>query len=210
MKLVVIGATGRSGRRLVDRAVEAGHTVTAFAPEPAKLGDQSERLITLAGDVLDAGAVKEAIMGSEAVVSALGVAKRTTTTLFSDGIRNIVAAMDASGVRRLVCVSAAGLAIGPHLGLPRQLFAEFVIERIMRNVYLDLARMEDEVALSDLDYTVVRAGRLTEGPYTGTYRTAVNASIRRPGPLSRADLAGYVLGHLGAQDTYRAVVEVAY
>jgi putative NADH-flavin reductase len=210
MKVVVIGATGRSGRRLVEQALAAGHEVTAFAPEPAKLGLGGERLTTVAGDVLDADAVKKAVIDSDAVLFAIGVARRTTTTLFSDGIRNTVEAMEAAGVRRLVCVSTGMLAIGRHLGLARQLFSEFVVERVMRNVYLDLARMEDEVALSDLDYTVVRAGRLADGPRTGSYRVAVNGSIRRPGRLSRGDLADYVVRNLDAPGTYRAVVEVAY
>lgn len=210
MKLVVIGATGRSGRCLVKQALQAGHDVIAFAPQPSKLGIDDERLTAMPGDVLDPDVVKKAVVASDAVVFTVGVANRRTTTLLSDGIRNTVQAMEGAGVRRLVCVSTGMLAIGGQMRLARRLFSAFVVERIMRNIYLDLARMEDEVTLTGLDYTVVRAGRLTMGPRTGIYRTAVNASVRRPGRLSRADLADYVLRHLDAPDTYRTVVEVAY
>jgi putative NADH-flavin reductase len=209
MKLVVIGATGRTGRHVVRQALAAGHDVVAFAPEPAKLG-VDERFTAVAGDALDVDAVKNAVTGSDAVVYTIGVAKRTTTTTFSEGIRSTIAAMEAADVRRLFCLSNGLVEIGPQLGLARQVFSEFVVERIMRNIYLDLARMEDELALSELDYTILRPGRLSNGPRTGHYRTAVNSKIRRPRRLSRADLADYVLGHLDAADTYRAVVEVAY
>lgn len=210
MRVLIIGATGRNGRQIVARADAAGHQLIAFAPDPAGFAAFGDRVTAVAGDVLDPDAVKKAVTDCDAVVFALGPASRRTTTLLSDGIRNTIQAMEAAGVRRLVCVSTSMLAIGGHLGLARKLFSEFVIERIMRNVYLDLARMEDEVELCDLDYTVVRSAPPTDGPLTGSYRVAAGSSIRRPGRLSRADLADYIVRNLETADSYRAVVEVAY
>jgi putative NADH-flavin reductase len=83
------------------------------------------------------------------------------------------------------------------------------VERIMRNIYLDLARMEDELEASDTDWTVVRATRLTDGPATGNYRATADG-LDRPRQISRADLAGYLVSQIAAADTYRKKVVVSY
>jgi putative NADH-flavin reductase len=116
-------------------------------------------------------------------------------------------AMQSAGVRRLMCVSASGLDPGP--GLLRWL-ARQVLWLMFKEAYTDMARMEAAVKASDLDWTIVRPPRLTNGPHTGQYHMAVNKHLARGWTISRADLADYIVTHLEDPQTYCAQIEVAY
>jgi putative NADH-flavin reductase len=209
MDIVVVGATGRTGQLVVQRALAEGHWVTAFTRRPELVPAGHDRLAVVRGDVTDPGAVRDVIAGKDAVISALGVSSRTTTTVFSEGITNVVRAMEDKGVRRVMAVSHAGLDTTVRMTLARKFFETYIVERIMRNVYLDLARMEDELEASDTDWTSVRPATLTSGPAGGEYRAAASG-FHRPRRISRADLAGYLVSRLGDAGTYRRKVVVSY
>ncbi len=109
MKLLIFGSTGGTGRELLKQALEQGHSVTAYARNPAKIdGIKHASLQVIRGDVLDPTVVQSAVAGQEAVLSTIG-AGAERTTLREDGTRNIVAAMEKTGVRRLVCQSSLGV-----------------------------------------------------------------------------------------------------
>ncbi|HEY7430343.1 MAG TPA: NAD(P)H-binding protein [Streptosporangiaceae bacterium] len=209
MELVVMGATGRIGRLAVGRALAGGHWVTAFTRHPGEVASGPERLAVVPGDVTDAGAVRDVIAGKDAVIYALGVKSRSTTTVFSEGITNVVQAMEAKGVRRVMAVSTAALDESVRISLLRRFVATYIVERVMRNIYLDLARMEDELEMSDTDWTVVRAAALTDGTAAGDYRTASEGLVR-PGRIGRADLAGYLVSNLASAQTYHKKVTISY
>ncbi|MGB6015256.1 MAG: NAD(P)H-binding protein, partial [Nodosilinea sp.] len=105
MKLIIFGATGTVGRQVVEQALDQGHQVTAFARRPARLDIQHPRLRRVQGDVLDLAAVKQAIQGQEVVVCVLGSGKQLSGTVRSEGTRQIIQAMEETGVRRLICQS---------------------------------------------------------------------------------------------------------
>ena len=209
MELVVMGATGRTGRLVVDRALAEGHWVTAFTRQPEEVTRGPDRLAVVPGDVTDADAVRDVIAGKDAVIFVLGVRNRSTTTVFSEGITNVARAMEAKGVRRVMAVSTAGLDLSVRMPLPRRFVATYIVERLLRNIYLDLARMEDELEASDTDWTVVRATALTSGPASGNYRTA-SEGLDRPGRIGRADLADYLVSRLASPPTYRKKVTISY
>jgi putative NADH-flavin reductase len=202
MELVIIGAAGRTGRLIVDQALAEGHYVTAYVRRPEAVTAHHDRLTVVRGDVLDPSGVADVIAGKDAVVSVLGVKSRTTTTLFSAGITNVVRAMEAKGVRRVVATSTDGLDTRPRVALVRRLAAEYIVERVMRNVFLDLARMEDELEVSDTDWTVIRATPLKDDPPSGPCRVALDGRLDSPRSVSRADLANYVVSCLGDPATY--------
>jgi putative NADH-flavin reductase len=211
MRLAVFGATGGTGRLLVAQALAAGHQVTAVARRPSAVGDRHGRLEVVRGDVLDPSTIERAVAGHDAVVSALGAADRAPTTVYSEGTGNVARAMRAAGVRRLACVSSGGLETDhPHAPLPQRLVTKLLVQRLYKNVFADMARMEEELERSGLDWTVVRAPMLMDGPRTGRYRTAASGHLHRPGRISRADLADYVLAHLPDPGSYRAKVEISY
>ncbi|MFF3605256.1 NAD(P)-dependent oxidoreductase [Streptomyces sp. NPDC002463] len=216
MKLMLFGVTGGTGAQLLAQALGAGHQVTAVARDPARVPvtDPDAPLTVLPGDALAPETWRQAVAGHDAVLSCLGSTDRKhPTTVYSQGTRNIVEAMRASGVGRLLCLSSAGLEITPEVPLPQRLVTRYVIQRLYRHGYADMARMESLVRSPVADgtaWTVVRPPMLTDGPLTGTYRTAENAHLERPKSLSRADLAHYLLTHVDDRRAHRAVVEVAY
>ncbi|MFC9393862.1 MULTISPECIES: NAD(P)-dependent oxidoreductase [unclassified Streptomyces] len=216
MKLMLFGVTGGTGAQLLAQALGTGHQVTAVARDPARVPvtDPDAPLTVLPGDALAPETWRQAVAGHDAVLSCLGSTDRKhPTTVYSQGTRNIVEAMRASGVGRLLCLSSAGLEITPEVPLPQRLVTRYVIQRLYRHGYADMARMESLVRSPVADgtaWTVVRPPMLTDGPLTGTYRTAENAHLERPKSLSRADLAHYLLTHVDDRRAHRAVVEVAY
>jgi putative NADH-flavin reductase len=156
---------------------------------------------------MEPASLQSVFTGQEAVISAIGVAARGPTRLYSEGIGNTIAAMCTAGVRRLLCVSATGLDPGPWW---QQLFAKPLLWQAFGNMYADLVRMEDTVRASGLDWTIVRPPRLTDKARTGVYQIAVNRHLTHGSLLSRADVADYMLSHLSDAAAYRALVEIAY
>jgi putative NADH-flavin reductase len=210
MRILVIGATRGTGRQVMQQALAAGHTVTALARDPARVDVQHERLSVVRGDVLDPATLAPAMAGQDAVISSIGVTSRGPTTLYSDGMRHIIQAMRATGVRRLVAVSAWPLSSDDGDTLPARLLLKPLIWALLRPVYTDMARMEDEIRQSGLDWTIVRPPRLTDKPPTGRYRTALNRSVRRGYLIARADLAGAILTLLDDPTAIRAAIGIGY
>ena len=206
MKLIVFGATGGIGSQVVEQALAAGHEVTAIVHRSPTLLVQHERLEVMYGDVLEPANVRQTIAGKDVVISALGVRNLAPTTLFSEGLENIIQAMQMAGVRRLICISAIGLDPGPPL---QRWIAKPLLWAIFRNSYRDLALMEKKVMHSNLDWTILRAARLTDGPRTGRYHTAVNQHLPNALSISRVDVADYIVTQLDNRTIYRAVVEIA-
>lgn len=211
MRLVVFGATGGTGRLIVEQALAAGHEVIAVARRPSAITARHERLTVVRGDVLEPSTIERAVAGQDAAVSALGAADRAPTTVYSEGTANMARAMVAGGVRRLACISSGGLeADHPHVPLLQRLVTKLVVQRLYKNPFADMARMEEGLERSGLDWTVVRAPMLTDGPRTGRYRVAESGHLERPRRISRADLADYILAHLDDAASYRAKVEISY
>lgn len=211
MKITVFGATGGTGRPLVEQALERGHEVSAVARDPASFDLRHERLEVLEGDVLDLASVEAAVGGRDAVVSAIGTGLHLCpTTVYSEGTKNVVRAMEDRDVGRLVVVSTAGLN-GKDPAFPswyRFLLKPLFLERVK---YGDMELMEEEVRGSSLDWTVVRAGGLTDGPPTGGYRVGPGGRLPEGrAEISRADLARFVLDQLDDRDYVGKTPTLAY
>lgn len=209
MKLVLFGATGATGQHIVEQSLEAGHQVTAVARRPEAITLRHERLTVIYGDVLEKDTLNQVISQQDVVISTIGVTVNKPTTLYSTGITNIIEGMYGATVNRLICISAAGLEVGSGVPLWQRIVIPLMLHRLFRHVYADMARMEAVVRSSTLDWTIIRAPRLTNGPRRGKYRIALNQHLTQVG-VSRADVADYIHTHLNDPATYRMQVEIAY
>jgi putative NADH-flavin reductase len=205
MIITVFGANGRTGRHVVEEALEAGHEVQAVVRDPGTLGIRHPRLTIAQGNVLDAGTIE---VRGEVVVSAIGARSRNAGTIASQGTANILDAMRRAGVKRVVSISAAPLG-DPQVGggwFDRFLFR--TLWKFFRDLYEDLSRMETALRKGGVAWTVMRPPRLTNGPRTKRYRTAIDHNVGRA--ISRADLASEMLRVLGDERTVGHTVGIGY
>ena len=209
MRIVVFGASGPTGRLLVDQALAAGHVVTAVTRRPASIGLQGA-LTVVGADVTDADAVHAAIAGGDAVLSAVGTSySRSPITVYSHGAANIIAAMEGHAMRRLVVVSSA--AVDPAYRPSDSFFFNRVMEPLFmrrpgRTLYEDLRRMEALVRASDLDWTIIRPAWLFNSPTVTDYQLAENSANGMY--TARADLAASMLAQLSGDRFVRTAITV--
>ncbi|RPH37972.1 SDR family oxidoreductase [bacterium] len=210
MKILVIGATGGTGREIVAQALARGHDVTAFVRKPGRLAAGHERLVVAEGDVLDYNSVERAVRGHDAVLSALGHKRWfIKTAILSEGTKNVIKAMEQHGVRRLICETSLG--IGDSRGQLGLYYTLFVIPFITYFYFKDKERQEQLIRESSLDWVLVRPGQLTNGPKRGTYRHGSDVgSFVLTKRISRADAADFMLGQLTDNSSLRQAVGIAY
>jgi putative NADH-flavin reductase len=200
MKLLVFGSTGGTGRELVRQALSQGHEVTAFARDTTKLELDHDRVTVVPGDVTDAAAVRGAVPGHDAVLCALGAPALVRTTVRTDGTRNIVAAMEDAGVRRLVCQSSLG--VGDSLAVPMPRYVRLVFPLVLRRAFADHEGQEHLIRQSRLDWTIVRPTKMVDGERTGAYRHGLTDTTEKVKvKVSRADVADFMLRQL-TDDSY--------
>ena len=210
MNLLIIGATGGTGRALVEQALAQGHAVTAFVRNPARFTMTHERLAVVQGNVLEYDTVDMAVRGKDAVLSALGHKQWfIPTTILSDGTRNIVAAMEKHGLKRFVCETSLG--IGESRGRLGLFYTLFIIPFITWFYFKDKEKQEWIIRESSLDWVIVRPGQLTNGEKRGTYRHGGKigsyiATVR----ISRSDAAEFMLRQVSDDSLLRQCVGVAY
>ena len=221
VKLGLFGATGGVGREVLSQAIAAGHTVTAVVRNPSKLpADVYVVRQDLANP--DNRVLAAAMRGVDAVISTVGPSRAAQAGIVAPSTAAITHAMDCAGVRRLVVISAAPVGVVPSTHRPQpprydagddplmRYLLSPLIRRLFRRVYLDLAAMEDLLRDGSLDWTAIRPPRLTNGPLTRTYRTAIDRNLRHGLIISRPDVAHLMLSVLQQRPTVRHSVGVAY
>jgi len=197
MNVLVFGASGQTGRAVVREALARGHSVSAFVRDPAKLLVGHSALRVIRGDVGDAEAVAQAVPGHDAVVSTLGVGSPLAhDDAVIDGVKHILAAMQATSLRRLIYQSFIGVresraAVGFIL--------RFIAPLPLRHEIADHETKEALIKASGIDWTIVRPPKLTNGPRSSGYRAGEDLSTWVPIPmLSRADVAHFIVGEFEA------------
>lgn len=189
MRISVFGATGGTGREIVQQALDAGRYVTAFARPTANMPFGShERMHIVTGDLSRPELIDEALAEADAVITALGTNAKGPVSVCTDGLRAILAGMERQGVRRLVAVSAHGAAQSRD----RSIYS-MMLWATLGHKMRDKDGMEALIRASNTDWTIVRPPRLTDGPHTGNYSVGENIKIGVMSRISRADLANYVL-----------------
>jgi putative NADH-flavin reductase len=198
MKVLIIGATGATGKILMREALAQGHQLTALARNPSALAPEDHRLRVLQGNALDVSSVEAAVAGQDAVLVALGTRSSRPTTLFSESTHNVIGAMDKHGVRRLVCITGVG--VGDSKGHVGFLYDRIIRPLVVRNVYEDKERQEEAIEQSDLEWVIVRPAQLTDEPAKGEYKVYLKGSYKAK-TISREDVAEFMLAQV-KDDTY--------
>ncbi|MEY9842918.1 NAD(P)-dependent oxidoreductase [Streptacidiphilus sp. EB103A] len=201
MKLLVLGATGATGGLVVDQALAAGHTVRALVRSPQKLVARPG-LDIVAGQATDASDVEQAMAGVGAVISTLGA---TGGTVITDATQAVISGATTTGVNRFVELSSFAV-LRERLSKPAKLMSSTAMAAMVK----DKAAAEDALRASALDYTLVHAVRLTNGPATGTtQQLPESATLRMGDTISRADVAAWLLTALTNPATSRRSVVIA-
>jgi putative NADH-flavin reductase len=209
MNILIVGATRGIGRQLLEQALTSGHTVTALVRNFQRLATQHERLRIIKGDILDSNSVALAMAGQEAVCCTIGVkAPWPRVTVFSEGTKNLLQAMKLTGVKRLICVT--GIGAGDSRGHGGFLYDCVFYPFMLRPIYADKDRQESLIKASEVDWTIVRPGFLTNGPLTKNYRMLTDLTGVTAGRISRADIAHFILNEIESKQYLRQTPLVTY
>jgi len=206
MRLAVFGATGRTGRPLVEQALERGHEVVAFARDATDLPAavrEDDRVSVVEGDAYSGDGVERAVAGdgepADAVVSVLGQTSEGPDDLLTEAGRHVLAAMDEHGVDRFVTLVGAGVREeGESVSLGGKVMSA-LLKLLARSVLEDARDHVETVRAGDTDWTVVRAPRLTDGEHTGEFRHGTDLALGLGDTAARANVAEFVLDCLEAE-----------
>jgi putative NADH-flavin reductase len=196
MRLYIIGGTGKTGRELIKQALELGHSVTALVRNPNRLKISNPNLSVIKGNVLDLKSFDQSINGHDAVLSALGHKRYIIkTTILSEGTKNIIDAVQKQNVERFICITSLGINDSRFkLGL---YYTLFTIPFILFFYFLDKSKQERIIFKSDLDWTIIRPGQLTNGKKSLKYKHGLdvgNYIITKT--ISRANVADFMIKQL--------------
>jgi putative NADH-flavin reductase len=175
MRVAVIGASGRTGKATVTRALSAGHEVIAVVRTASSA--PAGAVVKIA-DARDVTALTKALGGCDAVVSCLGhVAGANDPTILADGVTALLAVMATAQVSRIVAISAAGAYVQGDDPLSR-FVAKPLVARFFGAAFADTREMENVLRASNSAWTVLRPSRLVSGDSTTPYRAGVDTAIR--------------------------------
>ena len=196
MKVIVFGATGKTGRIVCQQALERGYEITAFTRSMNKIDSGDTSLRVVQGDVMDADSVAGAVTGHDAAIVALGSNGLRDKSTLAAGTRNVVDGMTRNGIGRLVVLSAAGV---EESWRQTPWMARIIFKTMLRNIYKDHEEQEATVKASSLDWTIVRAAILKNNPATGIYSPDNTGKV---GHINRADVADFLVKQVN-DVTYR-------
>lgn len=209
MNIIVFGASGATGRLLVQAALAAGHRVTAFVRDPERFTQAHSNLRLVTGDAMDASSVAAAVAGHDAVICALGTMperredrarRQPDVPVCSVGTSNILAAMDAAGCRRLLVESSASVGDSYASAI---LGAGFIIRMALKQVMADKELQEAATMASSCDWTIFRPVRLTNAPAKGGLKSGVGLRWSIASRATRADVANFMVAAVSDRTTYR-------
>ncbi len=206
MKVLVIGAAGKTGKAVVEHALAAGHDVTAFVHTIEGYSPDA-RARVVAGDARDRSAVDSALLGQDAVIDTIGNKNPLKAgTLEASTAATITAAMQSSGVRRLVVISMTGEGLSEA---NTNWWQHLALSTFLRGEMKDKAAMEATVDASGLEWIIVRPPFLNDDPGTGDIRVLSAETKETAHKLTRADLAAFMVAQLSSDEHLQTAVAIA-
>jgi putative NADH-flavin reductase len=201
MKIVIFGASGKTGRLLVEYALAKGHQVTAYVRDAGRLPIDHPMLNVAEGSLEDTSQLKSAIHGTDACISALGGGSLTRRSpQITSGIERIIAIMEQEGVKRFIYLSSIGAGESRYYMGPAIRF--LIADLLLRVPLADHNTNEQQLMRSSLLWSIVRPGGLTNGTQTGQYRHGIQKTeLKSSAKISRADVASFMLDQI-SNDTF--------
>jgi putative NADH-flavin reductase len=199
MKLSIFGATGGTGKQLVEQALVAGNEVVAYVRNPSKLDMKHEHLTIVQGELSDQTMIESAVNGADAVISVLGPRGQSKSKPITRGMQNIITAMKKRGVRRLIISSTLSAKDSNDLPEFRAKALVTFVRLTMHAAYEEIVRVSETVRASDLDWTIVRLPMLNNNPKSGKVKVGYLGRKEVGTWISRADVADFILKQV--QDT---------
>lgn len=194
MKILILGATGPTGQQLLTRALDQHHQVTVLVRNPSKLNFQYQLLKIIKGDVLDSQILLTAVLGQQAVISALGMGQSLRSfNLITNAVNNLIPTMYESKVKRLIFLSGFGAG---ETFTQANLLQKIIFKTFLKSIYSDKARAEKKIRSSNLDWTLVYPVKLINTTSNGNYESAEKLSMKGMPKISRADVADFMLQEL--------------
>lgn len=197
-RITVFGATGGVGRHVVTQALTAGLHVTAYARDPDGLATDNPELTVIQGQLSDQAAVRRAVSGADAVISALGpsLSRKATGMPLVDGTRTIVDAMTAEGVGRYIGMATPSLRDPRDRSTLSARIVPIMGRTMFPRAYRELLAMSQLVIDSDLDWTIARFTRPTNAAPTATVRAGFVGRDKIGAAIPRADIAYFLLDQI--------------
>ncbi|MBB5350930.1 uncharacterized protein YbjT (DUF2867 family) [Haloferula luteola] len=203
MKVTIFGGTGRTGKPLIERALQQGMDVTVFARPSTPFANPRVRVVR--GDLLDRDSLTEAIRGADAVLSALGPTKfrHPKDQPITRATDAMISVMKQEGIRRFICIST-GTARDPHDGFDWKIHLPArLIKVMMPAVYRDIVGLAAAVRASQLEWTMVRVAFLNDRPATTALNVGVYGRTRHTIAISREDVAQFMLDQISSREFIR-------
>lgn len=195
MKIVVFGATGKTGSLLVEQAIAKGHDVTVYVRNAQSVKIENPKLKIVVGNLSETLKLKDVLAGAEAAFSTLGgnsLTKRSPELV--SGIDNIVNTLEQEVVPRFIYLSSFGA--GDSKKLMPSILKFFMVDLFLRIPLADHNLNEQRIMNSKLQWTIVRPGGLTDGSLTGSLFHGTEAFKQGKTSISRADVAAFMLNQL--------------
>ena len=206
MRVLILGATGPTGRQLVDQALAAGHGVTALARNAARVNVKHPNLSVAIGDATDSRALEGPMAGQDAVLSALGAGNSLRSEIASRSVAALIPAMRAQGVRRIIFLSAFGVGETFHQA---SLVQRLAYRTVLRQIFADKAKADAMLRESGLDWTLVYPTVLANGAGTDGYRVGETLAMKGMPRISRADVAAFMLAQLSTAEWLRRTAVIS-
>ena len=195
-RITVFGATGGTGKQLVEQALASGDEVVAYVRSPSKLGIVHEHLSIVQGELSDAALIETAIKGTDVVLSALGPRGGSKNKPLTQGMQNIITAMKNQGVRRLIVTSTLSAKDSRDKPDFKTKALVSLVKTTMHATYEDIVNAAETVRASDLEWTIVRLAALNNKPKSGKVKIGYVGTGEVGMSISRADIADFMLSQI--------------
>ena len=212
MKITIFGATGATGKKVVEQALELGHEVKAFVRNPEKMDISNKKLTLVKGDVTNQKEVEQAVESTDGVIVAIGASPDMHADIVMEqGTKNIINAMKKHGAKRIIVQSSYAMSGSPEgiefmkkMGMGEKQIA------MVKPVLDDKTKQEEAIQASGLKYTIVRPLMLNDELKTGKYRVGENLDVKVGDAISRADVADFMLKILTSNEFVGKIVSLSY